>query len=42
MTNINLEIPEEIHKNLRLRAAKEGKTMKQVIIEDLSKTNGAK
>lgn len=31
--NINYEIPEELHRALKVKAAEEGKTLKQVIIE---------
>ena len=36
MTNINLEIPDELHKELKIGASKEGKTLKQKIIDILT------
>jgi len=37
MPNINLEIPEDVHKQLKLKAVIEEKTLKEVIINALSK-----
>lgn len=35
MANINISIPDELHKELRIAAAKEEKTIKQLVIETL-------
>ncbi len=35
MTNINIEIPEELHKKIKLRSVIEEKTLKGFIIEKL-------
>ena len=35
MTNINITIPEEVHKDLKVQAAMEAKPLKQLIIERL-------
>ena len=37
MPNINLEIPEDVHKQLKLKAVIEEKTLKEIIIATLSK-----
>lgn len=37
MPNINLEIPKDIHKQLKLKAITEEKTLKEIIIDALSK-----
>lgn len=33
--NINYELPEDLHRALKVRAAEEGKTLKQVILDAL-------
>ena len=35
MANINITIPDALHKELRILAAKEEKTLKQLVIETL-------
>lgn len=35
--NINIEIPEDIHKKLKIKALKEDKTLKELVIEILNK-----
>lgn len=35
--NINIEIPDETHKLLKVRAIQEDKTLKELIVETLSK-----
>jgi predicted HicB family RNase H-like nuclease len=37
MTNINIELPPDIHKKLKLKAVSEGKTIEQLLIEVLNK-----
>ena len=37
MTNINVEIPEEVHKKLKVACAMKGISLKQAIIELLEK-----
>ncbi|MBU0471069.1 MAG: hypothetical protein KKF65_00465 [Nanoarchaeota archaeon] len=37
MTNINIEIPEEIHKQVKLKAVLEDLTIKQYVINNLEK-----
>ena len=31
--NVNYEIPDDLHRALKIRAAEEGKTLKQVILD---------
>jgi len=35
MTNINIEIPDELHKNIKLEAVMKGVTIKELIINTL-------
>ncbi len=35
--NINIEVPEKLHKALKLKAVESGKTMKDFVIDILSK-----
>ena len=35
--NINIELPEKLHKDLKLKAVENGTTMKDLIIDILSK-----
>jgi predicted HicB family RNase H-like nuclease len=37
MVNINIQIPDELHKKIKLIAVKEDKTIKEYIIEVLTK-----
>ncbi len=37
MTRINIKLPEEIHKKIKIACAMEGKTIKQLIEEVLEK-----
>lgn len=37
MTNINIELPANIHTKLKLRAIKEGKTIQETVIELLTR-----
>ncbi|MFH1173889.1 MAG: toxin-antitoxin system HicB family antitoxin [archaeon] len=37
MGNINIIIPDELHKELKLQAFKENKSLKELIIEQLDK-----
>lgn len=34
--NVNYEIPDDVHRALKVRAAQEGKTLKDLVIELLS------
>lgn len=36
MVNVNIEIPDELHKKLKLAAVMDGKTMKTIITDVLS------
>jgi predicted HicB family RNase H-like nuclease len=36
MTNLNIELPDEIHKKLKFEALNEDKTLKSLIIEKLT------
>ncbi|MFC2136040.1 hypothetical protein ACFLTH_15605 [Bacteroidota bacterium] len=38
MTNINIEIPDDIHKEIKLKAVLEDSTIKDYIINTLKKT----
>ncbi len=40
MVNVNIEIPDELHKKLKLAAVLDGKTMKTVISDVLSEVKG--
>ena len=35
MTNINIEIPAELHKRIKVEAAMKGQTIKEIIIKTL-------
>jgi hypothetical protein len=35
MVNINIEIPEEVHKKIKILSATQGKTLKEIIIETM-------
>ena len=35
--NINIQLPEDIHKSLKLMAVKQDKTLKELVIQILSK-----
>jgi hypothetical protein len=37
MTNINIEIPDELHKKLKIQCAIEEKTLKDLIVDSLEK-----
>ncbi|MFP4524396.1 MAG: hypothetical protein ACLFO2_03750 [Candidatus Woesearchaeota archaeon] len=37
MANINISIPEDLHRNLKIRAATEGKSLKTVVLEGLKR-----
>lgn len=37
MANINIEIPDELHKELKLKAVEKGVTLKDLIIQKLDK-----
>lgn len=37
MVNINIAIPDELHKQLRMQAVLEDKTLKQLVIERIDK-----
>ncbi len=37
MVNLNIPIPDGVHKQLKLKAVKEDKTLKEVVIELLKK-----
>jgi hypothetical protein len=39
MTNVNIELPEAVHKKLKLRAVEEGKTLQQLLVETLQRRN---
>jgi hypothetical protein len=39
MTNINIEIPDELHKKIRIESAKKETTIKQLIIKILEKNS---
>jgi len=34
--NVNYEIPDDLHRALKIRAAEEGKTLKQIILDALT------
>lgn len=36
MANINTTIPDELHRNLKIRAVTEGKSLKALVLEALS------
>jgi predicted HicB family RNase H-like nuclease len=38
MTNINIEIPDDLHKKLKIQCAIEEKTLKDYIVETLEDT----
>ena len=43
MVNINIEIPEQLHKEIKIKSVMQEKTLKDYIIEELNsyvKTNG--
>lgn len=40
MVNINIEIPEELHKRLKLAAVMEEKTIKDLVIDLLGRDDG--
>jgi predicted HicB family RNase H-like nuclease len=43
MVNINIEVPEEIHKKIKILAATKGVSLKDLIVESLEEsTNGKK
>ncbi len=42
MVNINIEIPEEVHKKIKILAALEGKSLKELIIEVLEESTHGK
>jgi hypothetical protein len=36
LVNLNIDIPDEVHKSLRIRAIKEDRTLKEVIVSRLA------
>lgn len=42
MGNINIEIPESVHKKLKIAAALKEKTLKQLIVDSLSEGVGVR
>jgi len=39
VANINITIPDDLHRNLKIRAATEGKSLKAILLEALSSGN---
>lgn len=42
MVNINIEIPEDVHRKIKILAASEGKSLKDLIIEVLEESPDGK
>jgi hypothetical protein len=42
LVNLNIDIPDEVHKALKLRAIKEDRTLKEMIVSKLEEEIGAR
>ncbi len=42
MVNINIEVPEDVHKKIKILAATKGKSLKDLIVESLEESTNAK